>query len=257
MTEYLTREQRAELERQLGGEVTEEQKRQALIEGARSAEQDEARQADLEALREAGFESVRQMAEAYERTQAAVSELREMLNHLLTMEKAEQTTAELDVRHPEYAVRRQIELELRPMREQMNRTAKNRMIQRSWQDSAAQMRDLERLLPEIAEYIMRNPKYADESDGLTRAYDAVRSGKYRAEEDMLLDPAFVERMARDERVRSAALKTYLEELRRGGEVPQSIGAAAEAGNTPVTARKPITGMEQAKKRLEAMLNAKA
>ena len=258
MKDYLTEEQRAELVRQLDGgqELTEEQAQQAVEDGARMAQADMAQAAEGDMLREYGFENVQQALTAYERTQAAVAELKEMLNQLLAMEKAERTAAELDARHPEYAVRRQIELELRPMREQMNRAAKNRLIQREWQDSAAQMRDLERLLPEIAEYIMRNPKYSAESDGLMRAYDAVRSGKYRDEEDLRADPAFIERAAGDERVREAVLKAHLEEIRRGGGVPQSIGAGAEAGKTPLTGRKPITGMDQAKKRLEAMLGVK-
>lgn len=263
MTEYLTKEQRAELERQLSGapELTGEQARQAAWEGARMAQAD-MEQAGMEqangrqTLREYGFESIQEMAAAYERTQATVMELKEMLNQLLAMEKAERTAAELDARHPEYAVRRQIELELRPMREQMNRATRNRMIQKEWQDSAAQMHDLQRLLPEIAEYIMRNPKYADEADGLLRAYDAVRSGKYRDEETMLLDPEFISRMAQDERVRSAVLEAHLQEIRRGGGIPQSIGAGTETGKTPLTGRKPITGMDQAKKRLEAMLGVK-
>jgi len=258
MADYLTKEQRAELERQLaGGEaLTEEEARQAALEGARMARADMEQETEEGLLQAYGFESIRDIAEAYERTQATVAELKEMLNRLLALEKAERTAAELDVRHPEYAVRRQIDLELRPMREEMNRAAKNRLIQKEWQDSAVKMQDLERLLPEIADYIMRNPKYAGEGDGLRRAYDAVRSGKYRNEEDMLLDPAFIERMAGDERVREAVLKAHLEEIQRGSGIPQSIGAGAEAGKTPLTGRKPITGMDQAKKRLEAMLGVK-
>lgn len=264
MAEYLTKEQREELERQLaagdetgGGQVlTDEMAQQAMMDGARMAQADSGQEDEKRLLAEYGFADVREVLAAYERTQAAVMELKGMLNHLLDMEKAERAAAELDAKHPEYAVRRQIEAELRPMREEMARVMKNRMIQRDWQDSAAQMKDLERMLPEIAEYIMRNPKYAGESDGLRRAYDAVRSGKYRDEEELLLDPAFIDRMAGDGRVREAVLKAHLEEIRRGGGVPQSVGAGAEAGKTPLTGRKPITGMDQAKKRLEAMLGVK-
>lgn len=252
MTEYLTEEQRAELERQLAGGMTEEQAQEAMNEGMRMAQADMQQAEADRLLQEYGFGSMEELLAGYERTQAAVRELREMLNQLLMLEKADRTAAELDVRHPEYAVRRQIELELKPMREQMRKNARSRMIQQDWIDSAAQMRDLERLMPEIAEYIMRNPRYAGESDGLMRAYDAVRSGKYRGEEEMLLDPGFVERMAGNEQVKQAVLKAYLEEIRRGG-IPQSVGAGQEAGKTPLTGRKPITGMEMAKKRLEAML----
>ena len=282
MTEYLTGEQRAELERQLaeGAYLTEAQEQEALQQGVRMAqmdmkngvsgakagmrkgmqghwrEEDGGMEQGVEMqamLQEYGFENVRELAEAYERTQAAVSELRGMLKKLLDMEKAERTAAELDVMHPEYAVRRRIEMELRPMREEMRTAALARLIQRDWQDSAAEMYDLERLMPEIAEYIMRNPKYAGESDGLRRAYDAVRSQRYRSEEEMMRDPAFVERMAGSEAVKEAVLRAHMEEIRRSAAVPQVIGAGQEAGKMPLTGKKPITGMEMAKKRLEGML----
>ena len=58
---------------------------------------------------------------------------------------------------------------------------------------------------------------------------------------------------RFERVRQAVLRAHLEEVYREGEAPQSIGSGMETGKTPLTGRKPITGMEMAKKRLEAML----
>lgn len=256
MTEYLTREQRAELERQLAGGMTEDQAQEAMAEGMRMAQADMQQEAQNELLREYGFGSMEELLAGYECTQAAMRELREMLNQLLVLEKADRAAAELDPRHPEYAVRRQIDMELRPMREQMRKAARGRMIQQDWIDSAAGMYDLERLMPEIAEYIMRNPRYAGESDGLMRAYDAVRSGKYRGEEELLMDPAFIERMAGNEQVKQAVLKAHLEEIRRGGGIPQSVGAGQEAGKTPLTGRKPITGMEMAKKRLEAMLGVK-
>ena len=178
-----------------------------------------------------------------------------MLQQLTALERADRTAAELDALHPEYVVCRRMEAELRPMKEQARRTARSRMIQQDWQDSAAGMADLERMLPEIAEYIMRNPRYADESDGLQRAYDAVRSAKYRNEEAMLTDPEFIARMAENEQIREAVLRAHLDEIRRSDRVPQAVGVGAETGKTPVTEKKPITGMEQAKKRLEAALGA--
>lgn len=261
MAEYLTREQRAALEAQLAGEeeLTDEQADAAFAQGIRMAQADEANGGDgaqdeeRQALRQAGFDDVEELLAAYRATSAAVGELREMVEQLLQMEKATQTAAQLDPTHPEYAVRRQVELELRPMREQARRAARNRVIQQDWKASAMQMENLERLLPEMAEYIMRNPKYANESDGLTRAYDAVRSAKYRDEETMMNDPEFIRRAATDERVKEAVLRAHLEEIYQSGEAPQSVGSGVGSGKTPLTGRKPITGMEMAKKRLEAMM----
>ena len=256
MKEYLSPEQRAELERQLQqGEMTQEQAQTALEEGARMAQADAAREQERALLNEAGFEDVSALLEAWKRTRTAVQELRGMLEQLTALEQADRTAAELDAMHPEYAVRRRIEMELKPMREQARQAARSRMIQQDWQDSAAEMDNLERLLPEIAEYIMRNPRYAGESDGLRRAYDAVRSAKYRDEEALLTDPEFIGRMAASEPIREAVLRAHLSEIRRSGRVPQAVGVGAESGKTPVTERKPVTGMEQAKKRLEAALGA--
>lgn len=254
MKEYLTPEQRAELERQLQeGGLTDEQAEAAFEQGARMAQADGAREEERRLLAEHGFEGVGDLLDAWKRTTQAVSELRSMLEQLTALEKADRTAAELDALHPEYAVRRRIELELRPMREQARQAARARMIQQDWKESALKMRDLEQLLPEIAEYIMRNPRYADESEGLMRAYDAVRSARYRDEEELLSDPEFVARMAGNGQIREAVLRAHLEELRKNGSVPQPVGAGSEGGKTPVTGKKPITGMEQAKKRLEAAL----
>ncbi len=258
MAEYLTQEQRAQFEKELaqGGSLTQEQAQRAVNEGAQMAQEDMKAQQHSELLRQYGFGSLEEMLEQYERLTATVAELKRMLSRLLSIEKAERTAAQLDVRHPEYAVRRRIELELAPMREEAKAATRNRMIQHQWQDSAYQMRDLEKLLPEIAEYIMRNPKYASEADGLVRAYDAVRSQKYRDEQELLEDPEFVGHLLENEQVREMLMKAYMQQVRRGGSVPQSVGAFGEAGKMPLTARKPITGMDQAKKRLEAMLGAK-
>lgn len=258
MAEYLTPEQRAALEAQLneGGEISEEQAREAVNEGMRMAQADQEEAGERQLLKENGFEDVQALLDAYGRVSTAVTELREMLNQLLDMEQAAGNAERLTPRLSKRAARWRDEAEMEPARRQTRQAARNRLIQRDWQDSAAQMEDLERLLPEIAEYIMRNPRYAEESDGLRRAYDAVRSARYRDEDALLEDPEFVERMAGNERVRTAVLKAHLEQIMRGGDVPQFIGEGAERGKTPVTGRKPISSMEQAHGRLAALLGGR-
>jgi len=46
---------------------------------------------------------------------------------------------------------------------------------------------------------------------------------------------------------------FIQAIQKGGRIPQAVGAGGGDGMTPVTGRKPITGMEMAKKRLETML----
>ena len=41
------------------------------------------------------------------------------------------------------------------------------------------------------------------------------------------------------------------------QMPQAVGAGVQTGKAPLSGRKPINGMEQAKKRLAAMLGADA
>lgn len=265
MTEYLTREQRAELERQLGEGLTEEQAQAAMAEGARMAQADMKGgmqeggnvlvldEEDREFMKAHGFMNMKEVMRGFDWLHGVIDRQRELLQEFRDMEKAEDTAAALDVRHPEYAIRRRIEMELRPMRDKARAAARNRMIQQDWLASAAGMRNLERMLPEMAEYIMAHPRFAEDSEGLMRAYEAVRSGKYRDEEELMDDPDFIERMAGNELVKEAVLRAHMEEIRKGGGVPQSVGAMNEAGKTPLTGRKPITGMEMAKKRLEAML----
>ncbi len=265
MAEYLTAEQRAELERQLGAGLTEEQAQAAFQEGARRAQEEMGGAApgetDMLALTEEdrafmdqyGFDSLEGVRIIFDQLQEMIRMQRGMLNELREIERADATAAALDARHPDYAAGRLFEMELKPVRDRAMTAARNRMIQQDWMMSAAGMRDLERLLPEIAEYIMEHPRYAEDSEGLIRAYEAVRSRKYRGTDELLADPEFVRMMAESEPVKEAVLRAHMEEIRKGGKVPQVIGADSEAGKTPLTGRKPITGMEMAKKRLEYML----
>ena len=112
-------------------------------------------------------------------------------------------------------------------------------------------------MPQIAEYIMRNPKYAAEADGLQRAYDAVRSDRYRDEDEMMNDPEFIGRVLKNEKIREAVIRAHMEEIKKGAQMPQAVGAGVQTGKAPLSGRKPINGMEQAKKRLAAMLGADA
>ena len=97
--------------------------------------------------------------------------------------------------------------------------------------------------------------HALDEEGLQRAYDAVRSGKYRSERDMMADPEFVKRAAADEGIKKRVIEEYLQSVARNGDAaPQGI---TEGGSVPLTGKK--TGahsMAQAKQKLESMLGVK-
>jgi len=231
MNQYLTPEQRAQFERQLANGGLSEQDRQAAFEqGVDMARADMASPgADGDALRRSGFDSVQELLDAYEASQAGLSEAEEALRRLSALAQALDNGKLLEPADPE---------------------TYNRRVQKAWTRHAGAMRDLDRLLPEMAEYIMAHPGFALQEDGLERAYDAVRAGKYRSEEELLDDPESVKRLSADPRVRNAVLTAHLSEVYRAGrELPAFI---AGGGSIPAPGGG-TDSMEQAKSRLEALL----
>ncbi len=93
--------------------------------------------------------------------------------------------------------------------EMARKDAQSEGIRRSWAEAARRLPDAEKLLPRIAAYILDNPEIAALEDGFERAYHAVRSADYRSEEELLADEEFIERMAKDERIRRAVITDYL------------------------------------------------
>ena len=93
--------------------------------------------------------------------------------------------------------------------EMAKRDAERERIRMSWNEAVKRLPDAEKLLPRIAAYILDNPETAASEDGFERAYHAVRSADYRSEEELLEDEAFIERMAKDERIRRAVITDYL------------------------------------------------
>ena len=238
MNQYLTPEQRSEFERQLaGGALTNEEKQAAFQQGAQMARADlaadapaAAPSADADALARSGFDSVQALLDAYEASQAQLGEAAEALRRLNAMLRALQNGEELTPEKPEERAIR---------------------VQKAWKGSAAGMRDLEALLPEIAEYILAHPEYSIEEDGLERAYNAVRAAKYRSDEELLGDPESVKRLAADPRVKNAVLVAHLAEVYRSGrELPAFI---AGGGSIPAATEKGAGGMQEARARLEALL----
>ena len=239
MNQYLTPEQRAQFERQLaGGGLTEEQKQAAFRQGqdmaradlSAGAEESQDTDADEDALARSGFASVQALLEAYEASQAQLNEAVEALKRLNALARALENGQALEPEKPE---------------------ARASRVQKAWKGSAAGMRDLEALLPEIAEYILAHPEYSIEEDGLERAYNAVRAARYRSDEELLGDPESVKRLAADPRVKNAVLVAHLAEVYKSGrELPAFI---AGGGSIPAAPAATTDGMQQAREKLEALL----
>ena len=232
MNQYLTPEQRARFEQQLAEDaLTDQEKQQAFAQGVdmAQADMDAAPDEDEEALRRSGFESVGALLEAYEQSQKSLHDAEEAVRRLTALARAAQTGEQLEPEPPE---------------------ARGRRVQEAWKRRAGLMRDLEALLPEIAEYIMAHPAASLDEDGLDRAYDAVRAEKYRSEDELLADPETVKRLSADPRVKTAVLTAHLSEVYKAG---RDLPAFIAAGGSMPAADRPEDGMAQARARLEAML----
>ncbi len=235
MNQYLTPEQRAQFERQLAGStLTDEQKQIAYRQGQDMARADlgmnAETNADNAALEGSGFTSVQALLKAYETSQAQLNEAIEALKRLNALARALENGQAVEPETPE---------------------ARSSRVQKAWKARVGAMRDLEALLPEIAEYILAHPERSLEEDGLERAYDAVRAAKYRSDEELLGDPESVKRLAADPRVRNAVLVAHLAETYRAGrDLPAFI---AGGGSIPAAPDSQTDGMKQARAKLEALL----
>lgn len=206
----------------------------------------------VETVQALGFSSVDELAQAYQAASQQSEQYKHTLAQLVAFEQAQQTQDDLDPNAPDYAVKKAIREEMAPLTEKMREDARNRLVQDAWGQSASEMPGLEELMPDIAEYMKGAPQLAVSEDGLRRAYDGVRSRKYRSETELMDDPEFVKRAAGSEKIKQAVLEAHLGEIARSGDaLPATIG---EGGGTPLTGKKqPPTAFEQAKTGLLKML----
>ena len=206
-------------------------------------------------LAELGVSSVEELAERYKEREGKANEYKDMLAQLLAYQQALDNETELESNDPLDSVKKAVREEIKPLYEKIEADARNKIVQEAWGKDAKEMPDIADVMPEITQFIAEHPELAVANDGLRRAYDSVRSAKYKTEAQMLADDEFVKRMASNEKVRDAVLKEHLSEIARtGGQVPNSIGSG---GEIPLTGQKQApNSMMQAKKGLAQMLGLK-
>ena len=171
-------------------------------------------------------------------------------------EKATENEAELDpTTDPMDSVKKAVREEIKPLYDKVQADARNKVVQEAWGKDAKDMPDIADVMPEITQFIAEHPDLAVANDGLRRAYDSVRSRKYKTEAQMLEDSDFIKRMASNEKIREAVLQSHLSEIARNGDkVPNSIGSG---GDIPMTGQKQApNSMQQARKGLAQMLGLK-
>lgn len=208
-----------------------------------------------QAMTELGFADVGQLIDAFKATSASASQYKDTLAQLVAFQQAQQNDQDLDPSDPTYEVKKAIREEMAPLYERMQDEARNQLVQEAWGKSVVDMPDINDLMTDITGFLHEHPDLAVADDGLRRAYDGVRSKKYKSESQLLNDPEFIKRIANNEKVRDAVLGKHLGEIARTGDaIPQSIG---DGGGSPLTGKKQApNGMEHAKKGLLSMLGAK-
>ena len=206
-------------------------------------------------LSDLGVSSIEELAERYKERDSKATEYKDMLAQILAYQQALDNEEELDTTDPLDSVKKAVREEIKPIYEKLQADARNKVVQDAWSKDAKDMPDIADVMPEISEFIAEHPDLAVSDDGLRRAYDSVRSKKYRTEAQMLADDEFVKRMASNEKIKEAVLQNHLSEIARTGEgVPNSIGAG---GDIPLTGQKAApNSMQQAKAGLAKLLGAK-
>ena len=183
-----------------------------------------------ERLAALGFENADQLADAYERLARRYAGLMDDVRRIEAAGRARRNERRLE----------------------NDPSGRSRVIQAVWASRAEELEDIAQFLPEMSAYIAGHPECAMETDGLERAYDAVRSHRYRSEERLLDDPEAVKRLSADPRVREAVLSAHLAGIyKSAAALPAFID---DGGNIPL-AEPAKGGMDRAKAKLTAMLAA--
>jgi hypothetical protein len=272
---YLSPDQESQFVSQLNAQLTPEQQQAAIQQGADMAAQDLASAGATppagapvapvdsgaagglspEIMEEFGVSSIEELVAALREASGKSGEYKQMLTDLLAFSKAKNNQQQLDPSDPMHSVKAAIREEMGPVLDELGRKAKNKIVQDAWGEAAKEMPDLMDLQGDIAEYIKKYPELAVDENGLRRAYDGVRSQKYRSEDALLDDDEFVKKAAANEKVKNAVLSAHLNEIARNGEpTPPSIG---EVGGTPLAGAKAAPdNMEKAKRGLLSMLGGK-
>lgn len=206
-------------------------------------------------LNDLGVSSVEELAERYKERESKATEYKDMLAQLLAYQQALDNESDLDPTDPLDSVKKAVREEIKPLYDKLQADARNKVVQDAWNRDAKDMPDIADVMPEIAQFISEHPDLAVSDDGLRRAYDSVRSKKYKTEAQMLADDEFIKRMANNEKIKEAVLRDHLSEIARTGEgVPNSIGSG---GDIPLTGQKQApTSMQQARSGLAKMLGLK-
>lgn len=149
-------------------------------------------------------------------------------------------------------IRQEVANQLKPMLERQQANLRGRLVDKAWKDFAGTHEDVNDLMEDIRKVIGESPELSDNEDGLEVAYHLARSGKYRPEKALFEDADFVERAAKNDKIREKVIEEYLKEVARGGDgAPRSVGDGGTA--TPTGRKKTPMTLEEAGQKFREML----
>ena len=219
-----------------------------------------------------GFADVNQLIAAYnelktrgEQQGDEMGALREMTGQLVAIAEAlgygqdmqgidlnvDESLAESNPKaYADQRIRREIADQLKPMLEAQQRNLRGRMIDMSWKAFAKDHEDVSDMMDDIRAALDENKSLYDSENGMEAAYHLARSRRYKPEKLMLEDEAFIDRAAKNEKIRAKVIEDYLKEIGKSGEgAPASVGGGGKA----VPAKKKQISMEEAHQGLRRML----
>ena len=219
-----------------------------------------------------GIADVTQLIAAYNELRAQseqrgdeMSALRDMTGQLVSIAEAlgygqdiqsidlsvDESLAETNPKaYAQQQIRREIADQLKPMLEQQQKNLRGRMIDQSWKNFAREHEDVADMMEDIRAVLGESPELSDDENGMEVAYHLARSRRYMPEKAMMEDEAFIDRAAKNEKIRARVIEEYLKEISKNGEgAPASVGGGGKA----VPAKKKQVSMDDAHKGFRRML----
>jgi len=207
--------------------------------------------ADL--LASVGVGSVEELVQGFSDLSANLAQTQSALDQLLAMQEAMGNEDELDPTDPDYSMKKYVREYLSPIADKIKVQEMGNRVRDAWNESAKDMPDLQDFMEDISQHMMENGALSTSPDGLKRAYDAVRSAKYRSPDALLADPEFLKKASANDALKKMVIEAHLANIAKNGELPTSIG---DGGSPFMTGKKGEVGnMADAKKATLALLQA--
>lgn len=211
-----------------------------------------------------GIESVEQLVQEYSRLIEQENQrgeelktLREMNDQLVAIAQVlgyskDIESVDLSAKDddPNSQMRAMISEQFKPLIEQQQKNLRSKMIDASWKQFGADHSDVKDFMEGIKKVLGESPELYDSEDGLAVAYHMARSNAYKNEDTLFDDDAFIEKAAKNDKVKEKVIAEHLKKVKKSGaDAPASVG---KGGSAAATKQKHYGSMEEAHKAARKM-----